>query len=172
MKKLLLTLGLIGCTLASAVAQGTIAFGNSVGRRIMVSYQGAEPRLATAADGLTFGLFYGPAGSTEDQLVVPFVTATIGDTPGVLAGAPSVLALPSTEPGQVVSIQVRIVTPMPQRIINPPVKQVTLGQTAGPGAVIYSAPGDTTYYIIPEPGTIAVAGLAGLLCGIVRWRRR
>jgi hypothetical protein len=112
-KLIVLTLGLIGCTLASALAQGTIAFGNNVARRIMVSYQGAEPRLATATDGLTFGLFYGPA-----------------------------------------------------------VRQVTLGQTSGPGAVIYSTPGDTTFRIIPEPVTLAVAGLAGLLFGIVRWRRR
>ena len=89
MKKLLLTLGLIGCTLASALAQGTINFGNTVAGRVRL---GAGGSVSTATDGLIFGIFYGAAGSSESALTEAAGTATLGeDTPGVMTGASAVV---------------------------------------------------------------------------------
>ncbi len=172
MKKLFLTLGLIGCTVL-AHAQGTFSWGNTALTRInMVGPTGIRI-YPIPEDGFTFSLYYGPAGSTEEQLIAATPPAVIGAVPGVLTGAETVLALPSPGPGQIISLQVRASHPSGVPIINPPVRQVVLGQTADPGTVIWTTdPSTRTFYLAPEPGTIAVAGAAGLLFGIVRWRRR
>lgn len=175
MKKLLLTLGMIGCTLASAVAQGTVAFGNSVLTRIQIAPEpGGVPRNATAADGLAISLWYGPVGSSRDQLVMAPYVASIGPTtPGILINAPSVLALPGTSPNEVVSLQFRAEGNGlcgESRIV-----QVTLGPTAGPGAVIWQPAGTTGFsplvlYPCPEPSTLAL-GVLGCLAVIIRVRK-
>lgn len=168
MKKLLLTLGLIGCTLASAVAQGTIAIGNSAFTRIQIGPPGGPARNATSADGIYFGVFYGPAGSTADQLVIAPGIATIGPTAGILVNASSVFALPGTEPNQVVSVQIRAWTDYGWWG-NTQVAQVTLGPTAGPGTVIWQTASGTNpnrftlLQVIPEPSTLALGALAGVL---------
>ncbi len=74
MKKLLLTLGLIGITTLSH-AQGTIAFGNSALTRIEICADGQNFRRATAADGITVGIWY---GSSADSLQQAPGTASIG----------------------------------------------------------------------------------------------
>lgn len=135
MKKPLLTFGLIGCTVASALAQGTIAFGNSALTRIKLC-DGQALRNATAADGLTISVWFGPAGSSAWDLTMAPGTATIGATTGVMINAPSVYALPGTEPNQVVSLQIRASGAGGLYMMQTKVAQVTLGQTAGPGAVI------------------------------------
>ncbi len=172
MKKLIIIIAIIGCTLASAVAQGTIAFGNSVASRIYTcnDYPGSPARLAAALDGFTFGVFFGPAGSSEGALTQAPGTATIGaTTPGVLTGAASVFALPGTEPGQVVSLQIRGWDSTGNVLGMTGVRQVTLGPTAGPGTVIWQGASginpnrfDPLLVCIPEPSTIALGAMAGM----------
>lgn len=166
MKKLLLTLGLIGCTVASALAQGTIAFGNSALTRIKLC-DGQALRNATAADGLSISVWFGPAGSSADALTQVGAPAAIGSTPGVMVNAPSVFAIPGTEPNQVVSLQIRASSPMGLSM-QTKVAQVTLGQTAGPGAVIWQT-SDTNPNrftplgsYCPEPSTLTLGAVAGI----------
>jgi len=170
MKKLFLTIGLAAMT-ALVHGQGTISFGNSTLTRIQVVYPGQAARNATAADGLSFRLFVGPAGSSADALVQASGTANIGPVDGVLVNASSVLPLPGTESGQVLSFQVRAWLSDGEMLIGPPVRQVVLGQQAGPGAVIWTAdPASRTFYVVPEPSTLALAALGGLLL-LFRWRK-
>ena len=164
MKKLLLTLGLISITVF-AHAQGTIAFGNSALTRIVVPSGDGSSRNATAADGLIIGVFYGPAGTTD--LVMAPGTATIGSTAGVMVGAPSVFALPGTEAGQVISLQIRAWNNQGW-FGQTKVAQVTLGPTAGPGTVIWQSASGTNpnrftplIFVVPEPSTLALGALAG-----------
>jgi hypothetical protein len=168
MKKLLLTLSLLGCTLASTLAQGTIAFGNSVASRISIQIPGYPARTATAADGLSISIWYGPAGSTRDQLVMAPGVASIGPTAGVMVNAASVFALPGTSPNEVVSLQLR--AEGNGLCGETAIGQVTLGQTAGPGAVIWHPRGGVSFagfilYPCPEPSVLALGALAsfGLL---------
>ena len=170
MKKLLLTIGLAAITITDTHAQGTIDWRNGVTTPILVSVFGSPPRIATEADGLSFRLFAGPAGSSADALVQVSGIANIGPVDGVLVNASSVLPLPGTGGGQVVSLQVRAWDPVGQMLIGPPVRQVVLGQPAGPGAVIWTAdPASRTFYLVPEPSTVALATLGGLL-RLFRWR--
>src|SRR4026209_49882 len=140
MKKSLLTIGLFAIT-AFAHGQGTIAFGNSALTRCIIC-DGVSPiRNATAADGVNFYVFWGPAGATADALVQvqqPDPKASISSTVGVMTNAPSVFARPGTEGGQVVSLQIRAWDSGRQFYYGQTdVRQVTLGPTAGPGAVIW-----------------------------------
>lgn len=167
MKKTLLTVALVAMAAVSSFAQGTVAFGNSALTRVLVREASGATRNATAADGLTISIWFGPAGSGRDALAQAG-TAQIGATAGVF-GAPSVFALTGTEPNQVVSLQVR--AEGGGLAGETEVKQVTLGQTAGPGAVIWqTATGTnpnrfTPLIVVPEPSTIAlgVLGLGSLL---------
>jgi hypothetical protein len=174
MKKTLLTVALVAMSAVASFGQGTIAFGNSVAARIAIKDSPeATARTATAADGLTFGVFFGPAGSAEGALTQAPGTATIGTaTPGILAGAASVFALPGTEAQQIVSLQIRAWDASGKVLGATDVRQVTLGPTAGPGAVIWqgSTGVNPTRFnplvvTVPEPSTIAlgVLGLGSLL---------
>lgn len=174
MKKTLLTVALVAMSAVASFAQGTIAFGNSVAARISVKESPeAAARTATAADGLTFGVFFGPAGSAEGALTQAPGTATIGAaTPGILTGAASVFALPGTDAQQIVSLQIRAWDSTGKVLGATDVRQVTLGPTAGPGAVIWqgaSGVNQTRFnplvVTVPEPSTIAlgVLGLGSLL---------
>lgn len=175
MKKLLLTFGLIGIAVL-ANAQGTIAFGNNVASRFRIN-DGLGGRNITAADGLTFGVFFGPAGTSEGALTQAPGTATIGaTTPGVMTGAASVFALRGTEAGQVVSLQIRAMDSLGKTLGATDVRQVTLGPTAGPGTVIWQGPSGTNpnrfhpIVLLPEPSTIALGVLAGV-CLLFRARK-
>ena len=167
MKKLLLTIGFIGLTLTSAFAQGTIAFGNSALTRIKVCDANGGTRNATAADQLEIGVWY---GSSAGSLVQAPGTATIGSTAGVMTGAASVYALPGTEAGQTVSLQIRAWNDRGWSG-QTKVAQVTLGPTAGPGAVIWQTAAGTNpnrfnplqlpLSCIPEPSVFAIGALFG-----------
>jgi hypothetical protein len=193
MKKLLLAIGFT--TIASlAHGQGTIAFGNGTLTRVTVLNSPSVARNATTADGLLIGAFYGPAGSTQDYLVLAPGLATIGTTDGIMVNAPSVFALPGTQPGQVVSLQIRMwhsslgtdweaVCRANGFLGATDVRQVTLAPTAGPGAVIWQtatgtnpnrftpltqALGPLNINCIPEPPALAFAALGGLIVFFVR----
>ena len=187
MKKLLITLGLSVLTLTSALAQGTIAFGNGTLTKITVLDQpGVGARNATASDGLAIGVFYGPAGSGQDYLTLAPGVAGIGPNAGIMMNAPSIFSLPGTEAGQVVSLQIRMwsntygsdweaVCRDNAYLGATAVKQVTLG-TADNATVIWQtasgtsasrftpliqALGPMNIQCIPEPSTLALGALAG-----------
>jgi len=178
MKKLLLTLSLIGFTLGSALAQGTINPLNNTLTRFKIDINGDAigDRNMTAADGMQFAVFYGPAGSTAEQLVKAPGIGTIGNVEGIMVGLPSVLALPGTEAGQVVSLQVRGCNVLGWNAYSW-VGQITLGPAEGPGTGIWRsqpsglnslfplvvAPGMPIVNCIPEPSTLALGALAGAL---------
>jgi hypothetical protein len=185
MKKTLLTLALVALTTVASYAQGTIAFGNSALTRVTV--QGRAPDAgqtsgfgrATAADGLNFYVFFGAAGATDPsaltQVQQAAPLATIGATPGVMVNAPSVFALPGTEAGQVVSLQIRAWNADRTLTGETRIAQVTLAPTAGPGAVIWQSSDTnpnrfTPLIIVPEPSTIALAVLG--LGSLLLFRRR
>ena len=173
MKKTLLTLALVAMATVSSFAQGTIAFGNSSLTRVTVTGTDGIKRNATAADGISISVFFGPAGAAADSLALAGNAASISTaTAGVMTGAASVFALTGTEPNQVVSLQIRARSADGLLVGQTKVAQVTLGQTAGPGAVIWQT-SDTNpsrftplnLTIVPEPSTIAlgVLGLGSLL---------
>ena len=181
MKKLLLILGLIGFSVFGH-AQGTFALGNSVLTGIQFVECRNVPfgptRLATAADGLTFSVWFGPPGGNPEEFVQVRSTATIGPTPGVLVNAPSIFALPGTEAGQVVSLQIRVDGPW---FGQTSVEQVTLSSILGPGTVIWQTIAGTNpnrfypmvvFECIPEPPSVAVFGLCAVAGAIPLFRVR
>jgi len=179
MKKTLLTLALVALTTVASYAQGTIAFGNNALTRVMVNTGSGAARQALAADGLNFYVFFGPAGAAADaltQVQQPDPKATIGTTGGVMINAPSVFALPGTEAGQVVSLQIRAWNADRSLSGETDVRQVTLAPTAGPGQVIWQGATGTNpnrftpLIIVPEPSTIALAVLG--LGSLLLFRRR
>jgi hypothetical protein len=108
MKKPLLNLTVLAATASFAHGQGTIALGHSALTRINIrSYPDGTFRNCVFSDNIVVGVFYGPTGTTPEQLTFVPSLATIGSTGGVLANAPSVFALPGTEAGQIVSLQIR-----------------------------------------------------------------
>jgi len=191
MKPLLLIAVLEAATLL-AHAQGTIAFGNSTLTWVGVRLPDGTERRAIAEDNLFIGAFYGPAGTAGDSLALAPGLATIGPVPGVMINAPSVFALPGTESGQMVSLQVRAW----DAALGPDgwreacsgryygetrVAQITLGPTIGPGAVIWRTRGfvwadvkfePLSVAICPEPSAIALAALGGLGWFIFLRRRK
>jgi hypothetical protein len=172
MKKLLLTLGLIGIH-ALCHAQGIIALGNSALTKIQICENGVL-RPATAEDGVRISVFFGPAGTSESNLTpAPGTDAfVIGATPGVLTGYGLLtFALPGTEGGQTVSLQIRM-TGTGGHFAMTKVSQVTLTAAPSPGAVIWQPSGATNpnrftplispmVFYCPEPSTLALGALAG-----------
>lgn len=164
MKKLILTLGLIGCMLASALAQGTINPLNGALTRIKVDtdIDGIGDRNLTQADGVYVDLYWGLAGTTPETLAG---TMTIGSTAGVLVGLPSILVLPGTEAGQIVSLQARGRSSWGW-FGQSPVIHVALAPTAGPGTVIWQSTATSPNrflplpMVVPEPSTLAFGTLA------------
>jgi hypothetical protein len=176
MKKHLLTLALVAMTTVAAYSQGTIAFGNSALTRVQLVQLDGTTRNALASDNLKIGVFFGQAGASADALTQAPGEAGIGSTAGVMANAPSVFALPGTEPGQIVSLQIRAwddAGTVDRERSRTDVRQVTLAPTAGPGAVIWQTATGTNpnrftplvVHLVPEPSTIAlgVLGLGSLL---------
>src|SRR5882672_3143376 len=124
MKKLIFSIGLTTIT-ALAHGQGTIAFGNSALTRVRIC-AGNQLLNATSADGLIIGVFFGPDAS---HLTQAQGTASIGTTDGVMINAPSVFALAGTDPGQVVSLQIRAWDAAGRFNGHTDVRQVTLAPT-------------------------------------------
>ena len=190
MEKLLLVIGFSTFAMLGH-GQGTIAFGNSALTRINIrDYRDGTIRNCLSTDGITVGVFYGPAGSTPEQLLLVPGLATIGSTAGVLVNAPSVFLLPGTEGGQIVSLQIRAwystfgtdwqaAKQAGYYYGETDVRQVTLGPTAGPGQVIWQSASGTNpnrfhplgpILGVPEPSTLAIGALGGLLL-LLRWRK-
>ncbi len=111
MKKLILTLGLAALTLASAQAQGTINPLNGTLSRVKIDSNGncaweTTDQNVDASLGLTVGVFWGAAGGSPDNFAG---NMTIGTTPGVLVGLPSIFAIPGAgDVGTVISLQMRV----------------------------------------------------------------
>jgi len=188
MKKSLLTLALVALTTVASYAQGTIQFNNSALTRVMVAIPGQAVRQANASDNLIIGVYYGPEGiqsDTDARWQLAPGTASVG-AGGILANASGNFPLPGTNPGDVVSLQIRAWTTDGSlsgqtRIINTfqtsqTGERLGLGPTAGPGYVIWQTATSTNpqrftpLVIIPEPSTIALAVLG--LGSLLLFRRR
>lgn len=182
MKKHLLAIALVAMTAVSNYAQGTFAFGNSVGTAIrFATAPGAASRNMTAADqaqyNIAFSAYFGPAGGDATTLV-PGV-GTIGAVGGVLANVTGnvkdLFAVPGTsaDGGTVVSLEIRAYNTQTGEIYGRTgVRQVELGPAAGPATVIWQGNSGTVesrfkplLVTVPEPSTIAlgVLGLGSLL---------
>ena len=108
MKKLLLTLGLVGFSFTSSLAQGGINPLNNSLTRVQICADGQNLRNATASDGLRFSIWFGPANSAAGDLVQVGNDAVIGTTAGIIAGWPSLFVIPQAQPGEAVSLQIRM----------------------------------------------------------------
>lgn len=176
MKKLLLTLVLVGFTLIGAQAQGTInPLNNPLFRLTLDEDQNGTPdRFATAADGFVMNLFYGPANASANDLTQYPQFAVIGDYAGIFTGLPTVLGIPGTDTGDIVSVQMRFSNPLGWQA-ETKVIQVTLMPAMGPGAVVWGSSGSrmgpvtatsgpgiiVAANVVPEPSTLALGALAG-----------
>jgi hypothetical protein len=189
-KKFLLVIGFT--TIASlAHGQGTIAFGNGTLTRFYIrGYPDGVIRTCVSSDNLVVGAFYGPVGTNPDQLALAPGLAIFGPTSGILINAPSVFALPGTEPGQIVSLQIRAwwasfgtdwqaARNSGYYYGETDVRQVTLAPTAGPGTVIWQSSTGTNpnrflplgpILGVPEPSVLAIGALGGLVLWF-GWRR-
>lgn len=151
-------------TLSLSHGQGTIAFGNSALTKYSVG------RSATLQDpAMNFGVFVN--GSSVPVQPLGFSSTT---TAGIIV-AGGVYAIPGTEPGQVVRMQIRgwsasfgtdWQTARAFGIyLESDVREITLGPTAGPGTVIWQTATGTNpnrFYplSIPEPMTVSLLALA------------
>ena len=174
----------LGLTTLFAGAQGTINFGNSSVTPISVRLLDGTQRLATAADDLFIGAFYGPAGSSANTLVLAPGLATIGPTDGLMFNAPSLFPIPGTEPAQDISLQIRVWNAAlgpdgwrkaRQRCAGQfygetRVGTFPVGPTLGPGTPIWQSWQGVnperfyplTVYACPEPSTFVLAAVSGL----------
>ena len=168
MKKLLLALGLVGFSFTSSLAQGGINPLNNSLTRVQICADGQNLRNATASDGLRFSIWFGPANSAAGDLVQVGNDAVIGTTAGIIAGWPSLFAIPQAQPGEAVSLQIRM-----QNVIgfywSTDVRQVTPSTGGEPGTIIWQPSGGTDphrftplTFPCPEPSTLALGTLAGV----------
>jgi hypothetical protein len=184
MKKQLLAIVLVAMTTVASYAQGTFAFGNSVGTAVKIVGGGiATARNMSAADqaqwNVGFSVYFGPAGAAADALTLAPGTGSFGTVAGVLASVEGnvkdLFAIPGTsaDGGTVVSLEIRAVNRATGQVYGSTgVRQVTLGPAAGPAQVIWQGASgtDATRFkpllvTVPEPSTIAlgVLGLGSLL---------
>lgn len=135
----LLTLVLLALA-TSTRARGTIGFPNGPLTRYTWNV-GSFPV------PVVFGVFWG-TNANELNMVLPLGTGSVSQTGLILA--PSVYPIPGTEPGQAVYLQIKgwaasYGTNWMEARLNfasygqTDVRQVTLGQTAGPGTVIWQS---------------------------------
>lgn len=138
LRLLLLTLLSFGFAV-HARAQGTISLGNTTLSRFTWE-------LGVSPAPVVVGVFW---GTNANNLTLVLPVATITES-GVMINAPSVFAIPGTDPGQTVYLQIRVWhasygTNWAEALSSlgmygqTDVRQVTLGQTAGPGTVIWQS---------------------------------
>jgi len=184
MKKLLLTLALAAAVTA-AYAQGTVQFVNSALTR--VTQQGIGNVPTTAA--FNYGLFWGTSQTGPFTLVQPLGTSSTATAGLIGGGAGAVYAVTGSTEGQSVWLQVKgwdasfgndwlAASTGGLWFGQTDVRQVTLGPTAGPGTVIWQTASGTNpnrfnplvLLPVPEPSTLALAGLGAAALMIFRRR--
>ena len=196
MNKLLLTLALATLTLSSAQAQGTIQFANTALSRVSFELTpGSGPVSLPTTVHAIFGVFWAAAITDEFRLVNGPLGTSSATSAGIIS-APSVYPIAGTEPRQTVFILIRgwdanfgidgwRSAYACSFYGQTDIRQVTLGETIGPGTVIWQTASGTNPnrfnplrlgYVVgpidpcPEPSTLALGALGGvalLLC----WRK-
>ncbi len=171
MKKTVLTLAIVALTTVSSFAQGLIGLGNSFLTPIKLQPATGAARNATAGDGLSISVYFGPAGTAADALtkVESVQNVTIGSTAGVLISGLGAVALP-VEGGETVSLQLRATAGNGLYYGETRVIQVKLATAPAAGTPVWH-PSNTSVFtpltlaVVPEPSTIAlgVLGLGSLL---------
>lgn len=190
MKKLLLTLSLALLVLFAAAvarAEGTISFANGATTRVQFLDLLGGP--ATAAFPFNVTVYYAETVGEWQGPALP-LGRSVGDT-GLFTG-PGILQLPGTDGGQLVSLQLFAWDatygddPYQAWLAGAgtaatDVRQVTLGPPTGPGTVIWQGVGGNdssrftplTFWnagiggpappVVPEPSTLALGALGGLM---------
>ena len=195
-KQLLLVLAWLAAAAASH-GQGTIQFLNSPVTRHEILYFGGGTAQYLPIDlPVVYGIFMGTSRySLSDVPAGPLATprATVA---GVMGGVPALYAPQvaglSTAPAEVVFAQVRLwdaqfgndwraAMTSGRYYAETDIRQIEpLGPEMGPGTVIWqsrSGVSPNRFYpmvigIIPEPRSVVLLALGGLVFGISRWRSR
>lgn len=186
MKKLLLVVGFSGIA-ALAHSQGTIAF---VGSGLRIQFRNLLGGDAPAPFPCNLAVYFAETPGAWQGPVTPFGRSS-AEFPDLVTG-PSLLQIPGTEGGQVVSMQIYAWNAQfgddPYQAwlagagtAGTDVRQVTLAPTAGPGAIIWQPANGTnpnrftplTFWnsgiggppppVVPEPSTLALGALGGLV---------
>ncbi len=172
MKKTLLTILAVISMAASSYSQGTIVFNNSASE--FVSFNAAP---ATAANGVKAQLWYAPVGTTDLTLFQPLPTLANVGTP--LAGrfSAGTLTIPGITPGGSVAAIVRAFQGADW--VNSPFKaasHIFTIDTGDPTTTPAGTPTSTAGLIgpislIPEPSSMALAGIGAAAMFILRRRK-
>jgi hypothetical protein len=195
MKKLFLTLGLVAAG-TLAYGQGTIYLQNSVSTPVkIVPTGGAAANVPTTAGLMNYGVFYGTSSSSLSLSPILGVNSTTS-TGIILAGSGSSTAyqIPgSVGAGDVYWLQIKgwtasfgsdwqtASTTQGAYFGQTDIRQVTLAGPAGPGTQIWQSASGTSankFYAmtlnqvnVPEPSTMALAGLGAAALLIFRRRK-
>ena len=196
MKQLFFTLAIAACGLTQMSAQGTIVFNNGNLTRVTMPNGGGGSVNATF---FNVAIYYAATPGQWQGALLP-IGRSDNSNPGLFtAPGGANYALPGTEEGQTVSMQIFLwestygddpyqawVNGSPTG--STPVRQITLGGTVGGPAVIWTAsPGGANRFnppqyaagpypappVVPEPTTLVLGGLVGaVLIGRMAMRSR
>lgn len=185
MKIALLTLSLVVGSCLSSFGQGAVVFKNfgsgSNGSITPIAFvYDSDGTTKLSGTGYSAQLFYGAAGSVEGSLVgLPATSSFLTGAQAGLFGSPT-LTIPGVAIGATAVLQVRVwnnaggtITSYDAAAIKGASSLVSIalgdpGSTT-PGAVP-TLVGLTSFTVVPEPATLALAGIGGL--GLLALRRK
>jgi hypothetical protein len=172
MKKILVTMLAAAATVASSYAQGTINFVNTASQLITI-----EGTSATSAQGAKVQLLWAPAGSTDLGLFQPVGGAANVGIPIAGRFSGGVVTVPVTPAGGVAAFVVQgyvggdfasALTRGTSSIFEVDLGDPTTVPAGTPAAM--TAFGGVNLTIVPEPTTMALAGLGA--ASLLLFRRR
>lgn len=189
MKKALLTLAVVGLTVAS-YAQGTVAFVNTATSAVKLVVPGTSTvSVPTTAGLINYGLFWGT--SSDNLALAPALGANSTSNAGIIAGNASLTyVINGAQELTTYWMQVKgwdasfgsdwqLASTKGNWFGQTDIRQVTTAANLGPGTAIWQSATGTNpnrFYAlqltpVPEPTTFALAGLAGAALLIFRRRK-